>query len=295
MNDDFLRRKLDQRVAIHALRSLRLPGSATDYYSNDYLGIVRQSHIENRLSGKTFASGSTGSRLLAGNYPLIETTEKQIASFHEASSALIFNSGYDANFGLLSCVAGKGDLILYDKLSHASIRDGIRQSFASSFSFAHNDIRELEQRLQNRPGNLSGNCFVITESLFSMDGDLAPLAEIADLCDRYQASLIVDEAHATGVIGSKGEGLVQSLGLTQRCFARIHTFGKALGCHGAVVLGSENLRGYLINFCRPLIYSTALPPASVAAIQAAYEIFPAMEKERSYIQELIDLFDPLNF
>jgi 8-amino-7-oxononanoate synthase len=171
-------------------------------------------------------------------------------------------------------------------LSHASIRDGIRLSFADAYSFPHNDLDDLEKKLKNR----KGNCFVVTESVFSMDGDLAPLDEMSDLCQQYNAHLIVDEAHATGIIGRRGEGLVQDLRLQHQCFARIHTFGKALGCHGAVILGSESLRNYLINFCRPFIYSTAIPPATVAAIRASYKIFPAMNKERKAIDRLVSLF-----
>jgi 8-amino-7-oxononanoate synthase len=287
MKEEFLDRKLQERSAAGALRTLRIAGDQSDYYSNDYLGISKNGLIEASLTDSHLAHGSTGSRLLAGNYPLIEETEKEIALFHDASAALIFNSGYDANFGLLSCIAGKGDLILYDKLSHASLRDGIRQSFADSFSFAHNDLGELEKKLKNR----KGNCFVVTESVFSMDGDMAPLAEIMALCQQFNAHLIVDEAHATGIVGKKGEGLVQDLNLQDHCFARIHTFGKALGCHGAVVLGSPSLRNYLINFCRPFIYSTAIPPVSVAAIKASYKIFPEMNKEREEIRHLISLFN----
>ncbi len=291
MNEDFLNQKLQERAAMFALRSLRLPGSQTDYFSNDYLGIVKNGLIEAMLSGSHYPHGSTGSRLLAGNYVLIEETEKQIARFHDAPAALIFNSGYDANFGLFSCIARRGDLIIYDQLSHASIRDGIRQSFADALSFAHNDLRELEMKLQKR----RGNCFVVTESVFSMDGDRAPLVGMALLCEKYEAHLIVDEAHATGVIGERGEGAVQSFGLQDRCFARVHTFGKALGCHGAVILGSETLRDYLINFCRPFIYSTAMPPASAAAIQAAYKIFPGMNQERESLKNQAAAFDHPDF
>ncbi len=287
MNENFLNQKLQERAAINALRTLRLGGDQADYYSNDYLGITKQGLIEDLLRGSHYAHGSTGSRLLAGNYTLIEETEKGIAHFHDAPAALIFNSGYDANFGLLACLVRRGDLILYDKLSHASIRDGIRQSFGDSFSFAHNDLGELENKLKNR----RGNCFVVTESVFSMDGDMAPLTEIVKLCEQYEAHLIVDEAHATGIVGERGEGLVQHLGLQHRCFARIHTFGKALGCHGAVILGSHTLRDFLINFCRPFIFSTAIPPSSVAAIQAAYKIFPGLNKERQSLKNLIALFD----
>jgi 8-amino-7-oxononanoate synthase len=295
MEEDFLIKKLKEKSDLGALRGLRLHGEQADYFSNDYLGIVKNSLIEKHLGNHAYPHGSTGSRLLAGNYSKIEETEFEIAKFHQAPAALIFNSGYDANFGLLACVGQRGDLILYDKLSHASIRDGIRQSFANSSSFAHNDLNELEQKLKSRPVSDSGNCFVITESVFSMDGDRAPLPEMSDLCDRYDAHFIVDEAHATGFAGVRGEGCVQYSGLADRCFARIHTFGKALGCHGAVILGSNKLRDYLINFCRPFIYSTAMPPASVAAIEASYRIFPTMNQDRETLKNLISLFDNPSF
>ncbi len=295
MEENFLNQKLKERTIAHALRSLRLGGQSADYYSNDYLGLVKHGLIEELLQGNQFAHGSRGSRLLAGNYKMIEETEDEIALFHDAPAALIFNSGYDANFGLLACIAQRGDLVLYDKLSHASIRDGIRQSFADSFSFAHNDLCELEKKLQNRSATREKSCFVVTESVFSMDGDMAPLAEMVGLCERYGANLIVDEAHATGVIGENGEGAVQLLGIQHRCFARMHTFGKALGCHGAVILGSKMLRDFLINFCRPFIYSTAIPPSSVAAIRAAYKIFPAKDYDRTQLKKLISLFDHKGF
>ncbi len=146
---------------------------------------------------------STGSRLLAGNYALVEETEKMLAAFHDAEAGLIFNSGYDANLGLLSCVPQRGDTIIYDYLSHASLRDGIRLSFAQSFSFKHNDLADLEKRLQAA----SGTIFVVTESVFSMDGDMAPLIAISELCRQYGAQLIVDEAHATGGGRDKGRGV----------------------------------------------------------------------------------------
>lgn len=284
MNEDFLHKKITARKEQHAYRQLRSGVSGIDFCSNDYLGIVKNDLL--RVSARDNKSGSTGSRLLTGNYTLIEETETMIAGFHEAESALIFNSGYDANTGLLSAVPQRGDTVLYDYLSHASIRDGLRLSLAASFSFLHNDMADLEKKLTAAKGNI----FVVTESIFSMDGDIAPLKEISALCLRYNAYLIVDEAHATGIAGDKGEGVVQALQLQQQCFARIHTFGKALGCHGAVVLGSYVLRGYLINFCRAFIYTTALPPVSTAAIKAAYEIFPLLTHERSHLQSLVAVF-----
>jgi 8-amino-7-oxononanoate synthase len=303
--DEFLDHQLHERVAQDAFRRLRLPDDKVDFCSNDYLGIV----AHDLLGHVTGAHGSTGSRLLAGNYPLLAETEKQLAGFHAAESGLLFNSGYDANLGVLSCVPQRGDTVLYDSLCHASIRDGIRLSFAKAHSFAHNDAEDLGHRLRAvradgheaeaaagghqaevAPGGRRPQVFVVTESVFSMDGDFAPLRDILALCKADDAHLILDEAHATGVIGERGEGLAQLSQVEGECFARIHTFGKAVGCHGAIVLGSERLRQYLINFCRPLIFTTALPPASVQAIADAYRLFPSMGAERERLRELIDRF-----
>lgn len=283
MDEDFLHKKITGRKAQNAYRQLRLGGEGIDFCSNDYLGIATHQLLPVEHS---YSSGSTGSRLLTGNYRLIEETETAVAAFHQAQAALLFNSGYDANTGLLSAVPQRGDTVLYDALSHASVRDGLRLGLAQAFSFAHNDCHDLEKKLTVAARNI----FVVTEAVFSMDGDLAPLQEMAALCNRYKAHLIVDEAHATGVLGNNGEGLVQALGLANQCLARVHTFGKALGCHGAVVLGSQLLRDYLVNFCRPFMYTTALPPVAVAAVAAAYSVFPAMEKERRQLQQLTGIF-----
>jgi 8-amino-7-oxononanoate synthase len=295
MNENFLKTKLEERSRQDALRSLRLPGIEADYFSNDYLGLVKNKLIEGHINEERFMHGSTGSRLLAGNYKLIEETEKEIASFHQTEAALIFNSGFDANLGLLSCVALKGDVIFYDQLVHASIRDGIRLSMAHSFSFVHNNLADLEKKLKNKRADIGGRCFVITESVFSMDGDKAPLTGLIHLCEKYDCLFILDEAHATGVIGDRGEGCAQQSGIGDRCFARMHSFGKALGCHGAVIVGSFFLRQYLINFCRTFIYTTALPASSVAAIRAAYHLFPGMQEEREHLKKLIALFDKPGF
>jgi 8-amino-7-oxononanoate synthase len=287
MNEDFLNRKLQQRRDSYAFRELRLKQGAIDFCSNDYLGIVTENKIQIRNdNGVGKLHGSTGSRLISGNYPLIEEAEKMLATFHNTSSALIFNSGYDANLGLLGCIPQRNDTVLYDQLSHASIRDGIRLSHAFAFSFEHNDVEDLERRLQLAVGNV----FVVTESVFSMDGDMAPLEEIAEVCRNYNAFLIVDEAHATGVIGKRGEGLVQHLGIEESCFARMHTFGKAVGCHGAVVVGSESLRKFLINFSRPFIYTTGLPASAIQAIIDSYAVFPAMENDRIHLFRLVKRF-----
>ncbi len=287
MNENFLEKKLSERKNENALRTLKIHENKIDFCSNDYLGIVKNKLIEKNIP-QNLSHGSTGSRLLSGNYKSIEDAETFIATFHEAGAGLIFNSGYDANTGLLSCVPQKNDIIIYDQLSHASIRDGIRLSFATSFSFLHNNIIDLEKKLSSAKNYQ--NIFIVTESVFSMDGDIAPLIEISNLCKKYGAHLIVDEAHATGVIGEKGEGLVQQLHLQKKCFARIHTFGKACGCHGAIILGSAQLKKYCINFCRQFIYSTSLPPSATAAITASYQLFPFLKKERDYLNNLITLF-----
>lgn len=286
---DYIKAALDERRQSQAFRQLKLQAGMIDFCSNDYLGLA-QSHqlreIADNILNNKFANGSTGSRLLAGNYELIEQTEMMLASFHKSEAALIFNSGYDANVGFFASVPRRGDTVIYDQLIHASIRDGLRILAARAFAFRHNDLQDLEEKLQRA----SGTSFVATESIFSMDGDEAPLKAIVRLCEKYNAYLVVDEAHATGIIGEKGEGLVQSLGLQEKCFARIYTFGKAPGVHGAAIVGSVLLRDYLINFCRTFIYTTALPPASVAAIAAAYQLFPSMKQERFYLQALIKQF-----
>jgi len=289
MKEDFLLKHLSSRKEQHAFRELKIPAPGmTDFCSNDYLGLARstamQEAVHALLQARPFMHGSTGSRLLAGNYVWIEEAESMLAAFHQSPAALIYNSGYDANIGLFSSVPQKGDTIIYDQLIHASIRDGIRLSKAQAFSFAHNDVKDLQKKLKHAEGNI----FVAVESVYSMDGDMAPLADFSALCDTFNAHLIVDEAHATGVVGGKGEGLVQQLNL--ECFARVHTFGKAVGCHGAVVLGSAHLRDYLINFSRSFIYTTALPHTAIAAIMASYDLFPYMNSARRHLSSLISQF-----
>ncbi|HAN40178.1 MAG TPA: 8-amino-7-oxononanoate synthase [Chitinophagaceae bacterium] len=286
--DDFLVPKLAERTQQHALRKLYVPDSTLiDFCSNDYLGIATNRLLQNPAH---VTSGSAGSRLLAGNTSFAVRLEQQIATFHQADAALLYNSGYDANVGLLSCVPQKQDAILYDSLSHASIRDGIKLSAAASYAFVHNSISSLAERLAQVQQSGVAQVFVVTESVFSMDGDIAPLREMVALCQQYQAHLIVDEAHATGIIGLRGEGLVQTEGLTANVFARIHTFGKACCCHGAVVLGSERLYSYLINFSRSIMYTTALPEHALYAIEQSYTLFPTMLQERSHTAALVQQF-----
>ena len=217
-------------------------------------------------------NGATGSRLISGNHKGYQEAEDHIAKFHQAETALIFNSGYDANVGFFSSVPQKGDLILYDELCHASIRDGIQLSNAKAYRFKHNDFEDLEKRLrQAQSDNFITEVYIVTETVFSMDGDCPNMEELIAVSEKYGCYLVVDEAHALGVFGEIGGGLVHMLGFQNQVFARIMTFGKGLGCHGAAILGSQELRDYLVNFARSFIYSTGLSPHSVATILVAYQ------------------------
>ncbi len=300
MKEAFLERKLEERKKEGALRQLTIREEMTDFCSNDYLGLARSSRKNDinkspQFSLEGLSHGSTGSRLLSGNSAMAESIESMIANFHDAPAALLFNSGYDANTGILSVLGRKTDYILYDKLSHASIRDGIRLGYATAWPFEHNSISSLISKIQHarlsiQNAGIDGEIFVVTESVFSMDGDITPLEEIADICGRYGAHLVVDEAHALGVIGERGEGCCQQLNVHTKCFARIYTYGKAAGAHGAAIVGSTLLREYLLNFARSFIYTTALPPVSLIAIKHAYEQFPEMVKERIHLHKLIGIF-----
>jgi 8-amino-7-oxononanoate synthase len=265
--------KLEIRKQHNALRKLSLSSNTIDFSSNDYLGFSRSAIIfeethQYLLNNGIFQNGATGSRLLSGNHKLYQETEYFIASFHQSETALIFNSGYDANLGFFGSVPQKGDLILYDELCHASIRDGIQLSNAKAYKFNHNDFEDLEKLILRNPNS---TIYIVTESVFSMDGDCPNLEELVSVSTKHQCYLVVDEAHALGVFGSTGEGFVQMLGLQDHVFARIMTFGKGLGCHGAAILGSVELRDYLVNFARSFIYTTGLSPHSIATILIAYQ------------------------
>lgn len=290
-----LSEKLQKRVKNNALRQLGSNSEFTDFASNDYLGFARSEKIFDQVHNFLSAAdlkqnGATGSRLLTGNFNLYNETECQIADFQDAESALLFNSGYDANVGFFSAVPQKGDFIIYDELIHASIRDGIQLSNATAYKFKHNNEEDLE-RLILKVKETNATIYVVTESVFSMDGDTPPLLEISAVCQKYNAYFIVDEAHALGVFGNQGEGLVQLLDLQKHVFARIITFGKGLGCHGAVILGSEELKSYLVNFARSLIYTTGLSPHSVATIQIAYKNLVENMTTRNQLRTNITIFN----
>lgn len=287
--------KLNRRIESNALRQLGYRNELVDFASNDYLGFAESKAIFDEthdflVSKNLSQNGATGSRLLTGNHALYTETENKIAAFHDSETALLFNSGYDANIGFFSSVPQKGDWILYDELIHASIRDGIQLSNATAYKFKHNDCEDLERLIEKVKEN-SSTIYVVTESVFSMDGDTPPLAEIAILCQKYHAYLVIDEAHALGVFGDNGEGLLQLLNLQTQVFARIITFGKGLGCHGAVILSSEDLKSYLVNFARSLIYTTGLPPHSVATIQVAYQHLTENKESREQLRNNINIFN----
>lgn len=266
-----LRDRLESRRQDGSVRSLDLQKGLIDFASNDYLGFARML----QEYGTNLSPGSTGSRLISGNHPLYETAEQVIREYHQAEAALVFNSGYDANLGLFSSILQRGDYVFYDQHVHASIRDGIRLGQAKAYKFRHNDLEALRSAVDRaiRPEEQNrGTVYVVTESVFSMDGDGPDLSAFARYCRDHSFHLIVDEAHAAGILGPGGAGGVVDAGCGDNTFARIITFGKALGSHGAAVLGSTLLREYLVNFGRSLIYTTALPPASLHAILKGYEL-----------------------
>jgi 8-amino-7-oxononanoate synthase len=284
----YIEDKLEARKAAGNYRQLKPESSLIDFCSNDYLGFAHSAELKQMIRAEedrhpSFLNGSTGSRLLTGNSAYAEELEAQIAVWHQAEAGLLFNSGYDANIGLLSSLAQRGDTIICDELIHASLIDGARLSYANRYTFKHNDPTALEEKLKNA----KGITYVVIESVYSMDGDIAPIAEMLELTEQYSASLIVDEAHALGVFH---KGLVNQLNLQNRIFARIMTFGKALGCHGAIVLGSSSLRNYLINFSRSFIYSTAASFNQLAAIKMGYELLRGSEETIAQLRENIRLF-----
>jgi 8-amino-7-oxononanoate synthase len=281
--------KLNQRKQNNALRKLPISNNLIDFASNDYLGFANSEQIFTEthkylLENNIKVNGASGSRLLSGNHKLYQITEDFIANFHQSETALIFNSGYDANVGFFSAVPQRNDVVFYDELCHASIRDGIQMGHAKAYKFSHNDVEELEKSIEKLTSSSHPpTIYIVTESVFSMDGDTPNLEELVLLSEKYNCYLVVDEAHAVGVFGANGEGIIQSTQLQNRIFARIVTFGKGLGCHGAAILGSDELKQYLVNFARSFIYTTGLSPHSVATILFAYH---QLQAEKNAIEKL---------
>lgn len=280
--DEKLHKKLKQREEKGTLRSLSSFEGMIDFASNDYLGVARkESFVSEEVE-----QGATGSRLISGNSEKVEEVERELAEFFGSEAGLCFNSGYDANVGIFSSVPQRGDVVLYDEFIHASVRDGVRLSHAKSYSFNHNDTDDLRRLMEL---NKSSTIYIAVESLYSMHGDFCPLLEVIQLAEEYGAYVILDEAHTAGVFGMEGRGFAHALSLHSRCLLRLVTFGKAYGAHGAVVLTSESMRHFLVNFARSFIYTTALPAASYDWMKANVE-WTRNANERAVLQQLIAYF-----
>lgn len=282
-----LEKKLTQQRDAGLYRELKVVREGLmDFASNDYLGLARSKELFEQIRSNTIAfelNGSTGSRLLTGNSAQAESTENTLKTFFRSESALVFNSGYAANLAVLSSLPQRGDTILYDELCHASIKDGARLSLARRLNFRHNNTNDLEAKLKR----CTGNKFIVVESIYSMDGDETPLSEIVQIAESYDAHIILDEAHSTGVVGNDGSGFAIQSGLERRVAVRIYTFGKGLGVHGACVVGSAALKDFLINFARPFIYTTAPDHHSLITIQSAVSFVTRLHTERGQLRENI--------
>jgi 8-amino-7-oxononanoate synthase len=257
--------ELEKFQVEHRLRKLQSP-EGIDFTSNDYLGLARDEILRKSVAEliEKLPVSASGSRLLRGNHAWHTLAEERFAEYVGTEASLFFNSGYDANVAILSALPGKDDLLLYDRLVHASTREGIRLSLAPKRSVSHNSIEEFERGLQDR--DRYRHVFLLAESLYSMDGDEAPLHALVELAQEYDAILVIDEAHATGVFGRHGRGLVDESGVANHVHIRMHTCGKALASYGAFVCGSRTMIEYLVNTARPFIFSTALPPIVPALV-----------------------------
>jgi len=284
MAPDFIQSELDQLKQEGLYRRLRrvegeqgpilvLNGrQVLNLCSNNYLGLANHPALREAAiqAIDRYGCGSGASRLISGNMALHEELEEKIAALKGTEAALVFNSGYQANTGILTALVGEGDVVFSDALNHASIIDGCCLSRAKIVVYPHCDVRQLEEELERAPAK--SRKLIVTETLFSMDGDEAPLAEIVGLAERCGAMVMVDEAHGTGVFGPNGAGVVSKLGLGDHIPVQMGTLGKALGGFGAYVAGSRALCELLINRCRSFIFTTSLPPAVLAMAIAAIEL-----------------------
>jgi 8-amino-7-oxononanoate synthase len=279
-----LSRELAKLQEEHLLRELKtLTGPPAEWVeiqgqrllnlsSNNYLGLASHPRLKRAAieAVQQWGCGSTASRLIVGNYEIYDQAEKDLAAFKDTEAALIFNSGYTANLGIITALTGKGDIIISDKINHASIIDGIRLSGAQFLRYKHCDLADLERCLQ-KAGSYRRK-LIITDSVFSMDGDLAPLPSLVELKNRYGAVLMIDEAHGSGIFGDNGRGLAEEQGVSEDIEIKMGTLGKSFGCFGAYVCGHKVLIDYLRNKARSFIFTTALPPAVIASVQAAIQV-----------------------
>jgi 8-amino-7-oxononanoate synthase len=261
------------------------------FSSNDYLGLAfRPAVIDAAARAARRGAGATASRLIVGSDRAYAELEAKLADFQGCESALVFGSGYLANAGVIAGLLGRDDAVFSDRLNHASIVDGIRLSRAALYRFGHLDLDELEAMLQQAERAGVRRKLIVTESVFSMDGDVAPLAEIVELKERYGAALLVDEAHAEGVFGPQGEGYAHELGLADRIDLHLGTFSKAFGSYGAYVAGGSLWVQHLVNAARSLIFTTGLPPAVIAAVDAAIELVRDAGDTRGRLQATAERF-----
>lgn len=290
-----LQQDLQQRQDQGSLRILRLPvPGQVDFSSNDYLGLAHDPAIESAAQDwlRQFApaNGSGGSRLLNGHSLAAAQLELELARFFDAEAALFFPTGYMANLAVLSALPQRHDAVFYDQLSHASLKDGLRLGLAPRYSFRHNDLDHLRQLLETTRYR---HAYIVTESIFSMDGDQAPVPEMAMLAQRFDAALIIDEAHSTGLYGPEGQGLCYASAVHQQVPVRIMTFGKAPGVHGAAVLGPQPVIDFLINNARPFIYSTAPGHHQLAQVAGSMQVLACAQPLRQALFQNIGQFRQL--
>ncbi|WP_057914198.1 8-amino-7-oxononanoate synthase [Peribacillus muralis] len=254
------------------------------FASNNYLGLAQdQRVIEASIQAtERFGTGSTGSQLTTGHSIIHEKLETKLAQFKQTEAAILLNTGYMANMAALTTIVGKGDLILSDEGNHASIIDGCRLSRAETVIYSHADLDDLEMKLQSNRG--FKRTLIVTDGVFSMDGDIAPLPGIVDLAERYGALIMVDDAHATGVLGKDGRGTSEHFGLKGKVDIEMGTLSKAIGAEGGFLAGSRSLIDFILNKARPFIFSTALSPGIVAGALAAVEIIMTEPERREHLQ-----------
>ena len=296
MNTDFLQKDLQDRISLGICRSLKTVDSpqgreitldgrrVLNFCSNDYLGLANDARIKRAAleAIEEYGLGAGASRLVCGNMGPHQRLEEDLALFKNTECALVFSSGYMANTGIISALMDRRSVVLSDKLNHASIVDGIILSRAGFLRYPHADMQALQRILKNFPSEKRK--LIVTDSVFSMDGDRAPLKEIVDLARRYEAMVMVDEAHAFGVLGRRGGGLVEELSLEAAVDIQMGTLSKAAGSFGAYVCGTKVLRDYLINKSRSFIYTTAMPPSLAQASRAALQIIRQADSLRRQLQ-----------
>jgi 8-amino-7-oxononanoate synthase len=285
--DERIAQELDALRAQSQFRTLDSPGGI-NLNSNDYLGLASDPRLKRVVVdavAQATTVGSTGSRLLSGNAREWEEAERNFAQFAGTEAALYFGSGYAANVGLLSSILKPGDTVFSDARNHASLIDGIRLSGASKVIYPHGDLSFLENALREHAG-VTGAKVIVTETVFSMEGDIAPMHGLTSLARKYGAALVLDEAHATGVLGPQGRGVAAEHGCEREIFAIVHTCGKALASAGAFVCGGHALKDYLVNRARTFIFSTAMPPYFARQIQAAVELAREADAERAHLREI---------